>query len=219
MRMMTQCESYFLSTPFFNTYLSIGALLQESSGHQWPRGSLRASLLGQALLPPHLLSKIGVSTLLNDKNIDFTLSDKDFLLDHLPYGTVEYKWCRVGSGRAGRSLTEWWRAGGDQRRWNQCITNMFVPPLVSVAQWPCRPRQHVIVEVYLWPSHSTHFGYGWRWTNILYTSLHRNKEVVPSLVDWRLFLSKLYTGGSQWITVDPVSALIWYKLVIKDRGW
>ena len=151
MGMMIQCESYFLSTSFFNTCLRIGALLQESSGHQWPRGPLRASLLGQALFPPHLLSKIGVSTLLNDKNIDFTLSDKDFLLDHLPYGTVEYKWCRVGSGRAGRSLTEWWRAGGDQRRWNQCITNMFVPPLVSVAQWPCRPRQHVIVEVYLWP--------------------------------------------------------------------
>ena len=105
MRMMTQCESYFLSTSFFNTYLSIGALLQESSGHQWPRDPLRASLLGQALFPPHLLSKIGVFTLLNDKNIDFTLSDKDFLLDHLPYETVEYKWCRVGSGIAGKSVT------------------------------------------------------------------------------------------------------------------
>ena len=126
----------------------------------------RPSFLGQALFPPHLLSKIGVFTLLNDKNINFTLSDKDFLLDHLPYGTVEYKWCRVGSGRAGRSLTEWWRAGGDQRRWNQCITNMFVPPLVSVAQWPCRLRQHVIAELYLWPCHSTHFCYGWRWTNM-----------------------------------------------------
>ena len=111
MRMMIQCESYFLSTSFFNTCLSIGALLQESSGHQWPRGPLRASLLGQALLPPHLLSKIGVSTLWNDKNIDFTLPDKDVLLGHLPYGTVEYEWRRVGSGRTGKSLTYWWRTG------------------------------------------------------------------------------------------------------------
>ena len=219
MRMMTQCESYFLSTSFFNTYLSIGALLQESSGHQWPRGPLRASLLGQALFPPHLLSKIGVSTLLNDKNIDFTLSDKDFLLDHLPYGTVECKWCRVGSGRAGRSLTEWWRAGGDQRRWNQYITtclshpwwnqvkpvcpNMFVPPLVKPGETSV--SQHVCPTLwYLWPGglvvrdnmlllrstcdlHSTHFDYGWRWTNILYTSLHRNKEVVPHKIVHRWF--------------------------------
>ena len=85
--------------------MCIGALLLESCGYQYPRGPLRASLIGQALLLPHLLFKIGVFTLLNDKNINFTLSDKDFLLDHLPYGMVEYKWCRVGSGIAGKSVT------------------------------------------------------------------------------------------------------------------
>ena len=217
MRMMTQCESYFLSTSFFNTYLSIGALLQESSGHQWPRGSLRASLLGQALLPPHLLSKIGVSTLLKDKNIDFTLPDKDFLLGHLPYGTVEYKWRRVGSGRAGKSLTYWWRAGGDQRRWNQCITTCLSHP------WYLWPGGLVVRDNMLLLRSTC--GIATRPTSVMVGG-EQTYYIHLCIVTRRLCLF-LYTGGcaSQNCTqvvhscTLPVSALIWSKLVIKDRGW
>ena len=84
---------------------------QRRHSPELPRGPLRASLTGQALLFTHLLFKIGVLTLeMTRRYISLSLIMMSYLC-HLSYGKIEYEWRRGGNGWTGKRLTYWRRAG------------------------------------------------------------------------------------------------------------